>query len=501
LKVIFKIPETSSNNVNLFLQQFIIPNLMSIEFALPKNHNSIIKVIGVGGGGGNAVNTMFIKGISGVEFCICNTDVKALDKSPVPNKVRLGQHITEGLGAGADPQIGRQAAEESLEEIRELLKHNTKMVFITAGMGGGTGTGAAPVIARLAREMDILTVGIVTTPFSFEGSRRMKKAMEGIEGIRDAVDTLLVINNENLLQLFDEDATQSQAFDAADRVLCDAAKGIAEIIHEVGEIGGINVDFADVKRVMKNGGTALMGSATFSGNERARKAAEEALASPLLDNINIRGSKGILVNITANKDNLRMSETRTIMQFVQEMAGDDAEVIMGTVYDQGMGDSINVTIIATGFEDRKRSIETPTEILPARETGYTTMSNTPPPLPDMIIEVSPGVAGSSPRLTLEPEEQPELFGDSSLAIEEKAENKQSIIERIRLMGNDQRSNAHDPETRRRLEDEPAIDRQKGGYHTPDMPADRKLSRFSIDMDPRGGMSMHEYNSFLHGNVD
>lgn len=471
--------------------------MSSLEFSLPKNPSSIIKVVGVGGGGSNAVNTMYIKGISGVEFCICNTDVKALDISPVPNKIRLGQDITEGLGAGADPTKGRMAAEESHEEIRELLKNHTKMVFVTAGMGGGTGTGAAPVIAKLAKDMDILTVGIVTTPFDFEGKQRNMKAAEGLGWMRDAVDTLLVINNDNLLELDNDDITQAEAFEASDRVLFNAAKGIADIINDVGEIGGINVDFADVRKIMKDGGTALMGSATYSGNDRARKAAEEALSSPLLDNVDIRGSKGILVNITANRDNLRMSETKTIMNYIKEMAGEDAEVIMGTVYNPAMGDSLNVTVIATGFKDKNRTAHNPAPSNSAMETGYTSTAHTPKESEFVVTPVEPLPIPKNESVPV----QPSLFEmGRHTEVEPETNARQGLEDRMRKL-NDGRYNLHNPENRKSLENEPAIDRFKNsnGYESP-YTSDRKLSKFSIDQDPRNGLSYND-NPYLHGAVD
>jgi len=464
--------------------------LSSLEFTLPNNQSSIIKVIGVGGGGGNAVNTMYMQGIQGVEFCICNTDIKALDVSPIPNKVRLGQAITEGLGAGADPAKGRAAAEESLEEIRELLKNNTKMVFVTAGMGGGTGTGAAPVIAKLAKEMDILTVGIVTTPFDFEGVQRIRKSKDGLQWMRDSVDTLLIINNDNLFDLDSDDMTQAEAFEASDRVLFNAAKGISEIVNDHGEMGGINVDFADVTRVMKNGGTALMGSATFSGNDRARKAAEEALASPLLENVDIRGSKALLVNITANKANLKMSETKTIMNYIKDMAGEQAEVIMGTVYNAEMGDSINVTVIATGFSDGASEVKLVNQNEPM-ESGYSPRNNTPS---KAEFEVTPVEAVPVPP---QPQNQPSLF--TAIPGDTEAENKHSLRERQDKLKGDRYSGS-DLDSRRKMEDEPAIDRMKNnGFHN-NMSQDRVISRFSIDLESRGGIRYND-NPFLHGNPD
>ena len=317
------------------------------KFDLPKHHKSIIKVIGVGGGGSNAVNHMFNQGIKDVEFVVCNTDMQALKSSPVPNKLQIGVHLTEGLGAGANPEVGRNAALESKEEIRELLGTDTKMVFITAGMGGGTGTGAAPVIAQVAKDLDILTVGIITAPFSFEGKKKMSQANEGIEALRQSCDTVLVISNDKLRQIYGN-LTIGNAFGQADNVLTTSAKGIAEIITVT---GGVNVDFQDVRTVMHNAGAAVMGSAVTKGENRAKKAAEEALASPLLDNRDIRGAQNILLSIiSGDQAELQMDELTDITEYIQEQAGDDAEVIFGHGVDPNLDDSIRVTVIATGFD-------------------------------------------------------------------------------------------------------------------------------------------------------
>ena len=467
--------------------------MTSLEFNQPKNQGSIIKVIGVGGGGSNAVNTMFVQGIKGVEFCVCNTDVKALDVSPVPMKVRLGETETEGLGAGADPLKGRAAAEESLEEIREILRNNTKMVFVTAGMGGGTGTGAAPVIARLAKEMNILTVGVVTTPFEFEGVQRVNKAKEGLKWMRDSVDTLLVINNDNLFTLDQiEDLTQAEAFETSDRVLFNAAKGISDIVNEHGEMGGINVDFADVVRVMRNGGTALMGSATFAGQDRGIKAAEEALSSPLLENVDIRGSKALLVNITANKTNLKISESKKIMDYIKEMAGEEAEVIMGTVYNPDMEDRLNVTVIATGFKDQagRKAAEDMQESRPTHtsmESGYSRPVQTSEPT---FIEVPVEPVASRP--TVE-DRQPSLFAFQ----DDSQQNKHTEDERRERIRNASRFTGSDLETRRKMEDEPAIDRLRGRGENIEYSNERVISRFSVE----GPGLRFDENPYLHGQPD
>lgn len=321
------------------------------KFDLPKHHKSIIKVIGVGGGGSNAVNHMYKQGIKDVEFVVANTDLQALNGSPVPYKLQLGVTLTEGLGCGANPEVGRAAAIESKEQIRELLA-GTKMVFVTAGMGGGTGTGAAPVIAKIAKDMDILTVGIVTVPFSFEGKKKLAQAELGIEAFRASCDTVLVILNDKLREIYGN-LSIGQAFGEADNVLTTAAKGIAEIITLAGYV---NVDFQDVRTVMLGAGAAVMGTAETRGDTRAMKAAQQALASPLLDNHDIMGSKKILLSIISGEEaELQMDELTTITEYIQGQAGDDAEVIFGHGVDAALGDRIRVTVIATGFANERKA--------------------------------------------------------------------------------------------------------------------------------------------------
>ncbi|MCW3128439.1 MAG: cell division protein FtsZ [Bacteroidetes bacterium] len=320
--------------------------MTNLQFDLPKDQSSIIKVVGIGGGGSNAVNHMFEQGIIGVNFVIGNTDSQALDTSRVPNKIQLGPKLTQGLGAGSNPECGMQATEESIEEIKEILSKNTKMVFVTAGMGGGTGTGGAPVVARIAREMGILTVGIVTTPFSFEGKRKYNQALQGIERLKEQVDTILVISNDKIREMYGN-ARQSDAFNHANNILTMAAKSISEIITVPGYI---NVDFADVKYVMMAGGAAIMGSASAEGDRRALKAVQGALNSPLLNDNDIRGAKKILVNISSGLDEqVTIDEITEINEYIQEVAK-DTDIIFGTCDDASMGSKISVTIIATGFE-------------------------------------------------------------------------------------------------------------------------------------------------------
>ncbi|PSR52237.1 cell division protein FtsZ [Adhaeribacter arboris] len=318
----------------------------SYKFDIPTQSKSIIKVIGVGGGGSNAVNHMCGQGIKDVEFVVCNTDAQALKSSNVPNKLQIGVDLTEGLGAGANPERGKQAAIESREQIRELLGNDTKMVFITAGMGGGTGTGAAPVIAKIAKELDILTVGIVTAPFIFEGKKKRDAAERGIKDLSENCDTVLVILNDKLREIFGNLPIR-QAFAKADNVLTTAAKSIAEIITVTSEV---NVDFEDVKTVMKDSGAAVMGSATTEGENRALRAAEEALSSPLLNNTDIHGAQKILLSImSGDQAELEMDELTEITEYIQEKAGEEAEVIFGHGIDSELGQSIRVTVIATGF--------------------------------------------------------------------------------------------------------------------------------------------------------
>src|SRR6478752_2979788 len=319
----------------------------SYKFEVPKHiqTKSIIKVIGVGGGGSNAVNHMYKQGIKDVEFVVCNTDNQALNSSPVPNKLQIGSNLTEGLGCGANPEVGKNAALESKDQIREMLA-GTKMVFITAGMGGGTGTGAAPVIAKIAKDMDILTVGIVTAPFSFEGKKKMGQAEQGMEALRQNCDTVLVILNDKLREIYGN-LSIGQAFGQADNILTTAAKGIAEIITLAGYV---NVDFQDVRTVMLNAGAAVMGSAETRGENRAIIAAEGALSSPLLDNRDIMGAKRILLSIISGVEaELQMDELTEITEYIQEQAGDEAEVIFGHGVDSMLSDRIRVTVIATGF--------------------------------------------------------------------------------------------------------------------------------------------------------
>ena len=322
----------------------------NFNFDLPKNRSNVIKVIGIGGGGGNAINYMFQQGIMGVDFVICNTDSQALEKSAVPIKIQLGASLTEGLGAGANPDVGRQAAQESLEDVKTLLSTQTKMIFITAGMGGGTGTGAAPIIAKMAREMDILTVGIVTMPFQFEGKIRLEQAQKGLEELKSSVDSLIVINNNKLREVYGNLGFKA-GFAKADEVLATAARGIAEVItHHYTQ----NIDLKDAKTVLSNSGSAIMGSATAEGANRAQESIVKALDSPLLNDNKISGCKNVLLLIVSGEEEITIDEIGEINDFIQTEAGNNTNIIMGVGEDPALGNSISVTIIATGFNSEQQ---------------------------------------------------------------------------------------------------------------------------------------------------
>ncbi|HRW44166.1 MAG TPA: cell division protein FtsZ, partial [Flavobacteriaceae bacterium] len=323
----------------------------NISFDLPKNQSNVIKVIGVGGGGSNAINHMFSQGIKGVDFVICNTDAQALENSPVPIKIQLGVSLTEGLGAGANPKIGEQSAVESMEEIRDMLATNTKMVFITAGMGGGTGTGAAPIIARMAKEMEILTVGIVTIPFQFEGKIRNDQAHIGVENLRQNVDSLIVINNNKLREVYGNLGFKA-GFSKADEVLSTAARGIAEVItHHYTQ----NIDLRDARTVLANSGTAIMGSATAVGTSRAKDAIAKALDSPLLNDNKIKGAKNVLLLIVSGSEEITIDEIGEISDHIQDEAGYSANIIMGVGEDESLEGAISITVIATGFNAEQQN--------------------------------------------------------------------------------------------------------------------------------------------------
>jgi cell division protein FtsZ len=379
-----------------------------IHFDLPKQKSSIIKVLGVGGGGSNAVNFMFAQDVEGCDFIICNTDAKAIEQSKVPNKIQLGPHLTQGLGAGANPEVGKAATEESLEEIKRILEVNTKMAFITAGMGGGTGTGGAPIISKICKDLGILTVGIVTTPFAFEGPRRMAQAQQGINELKPYVDTLLVISNDKLRMQYGN-LKMKEAFTKADNVLATAAKCITDIINSRGHI---IVDFADVCTVMKNGGVAILGKAEVEGEDRAQRAIEEALSSPLLNDNDIKGAKWILLNINSAEgdDECTMDELETISNYLRMQAGEHTDVIMGTGYDNNLGGKIGITLIATGF-DAKDPFAKPTEV------------KKPEPKPEKIV-MTLGMQEEEKKM-----DQP-VFSQQTLPLEDKDPFAPKMVEPV-----------------------------------------------------------------------
>ena len=360
-----------------------------IHFDLPKQKSSIIKVLGVGGGGSNAVNFMFDQNIEGVDFIICNTDAKAIEQSRIPNKIQLGPHLTQGLGAGASPEVGKLATEESLEEIKRILEVNTKMAFITVGMGGGTGTGGAPIIAQICKDLGILTVGIVTTPFGFEGPRRLQQAQEGIEQLKPHVDTLLVISNDKLRMQYGN-LKMKEAFGKADNVLATAAKCITDIINSRGHI---IVDFADVCTVMKNGGVAILGKAEVEGENRAQLAIEEAIASPLLNDSDIKGAKWILININSAEGDheCTMDELEIINNHLRMQAGEDTDVIVGMGYDNTLDKKIGITLVATGFEHKDPFAKSPvsSKAVPQEEKIVMTLQTEQPAPVQAITFVEP----------------------------------------------------------------------------------------------------------------
>ena len=502
--------------------------MTDLTFDLPKEQSSIIKVIGVGGGGSNAVNHMFNEGIVGVNFVVANTDAQALDISPIPNKVQLGPELTEGLGAGSDPEVGRVSCQESLEDIREILSKNTKMAFITAGMGGGTGTGAAPVIAELAREMGILTVGIVTTPFSFEGRRKLRQADDGIQRLKEHVDTILIISNDKIREMFG-DLTKSEAFGQADDILATAAKSISEIITVPGEI---NVDFADVKYVMSDSGVAIMGSAFAEGENRAERAVQNALNSPLLNDNDIRGAKHVLINISSGHQQVTIDEITEISDYVQEIAGNDTDIIFGTCDDDTLGEKLSVTVIATGFSEDKLN-----EKLGAPESKVVhdlnnRVEEAKPQTPvlskveDTVEEeakmevVNDEEAGDDDlqftvtRVEEEKEEEPQqeqLSFYTSKASDEKKKEEAERQEALKEESSNRKKVLKDlsfkwgtSKSIHEMENEPAYKRRGVDLENAPHSSENNNSRYSLGEEGRLGdvrPEIRKNNSFLHDNVD
>ena len=466
-----------------------------MEFDLPVNSDKIIKVIGVGGGGGNAVNHMYRQGIKDVEFAVCNTDAQALMNSPVPLKVQLGSELTEGRGAGNKPDVGRESALENIEDIEKLLDGNTKMVFITAGMGGGTGTGAAPVIAQVARDRKILTVGIVSIPFRNEGRLRIQQAIEGIREMESHVDSLLVINNERIREIYG-DFPISKAFSKADDVLAIAAKGIAEIITCP---GFINVDFEDVRTVMSNSGVAIMGSFQASGENRARKAVEGAVNSPLLNNNDICGAKNILVNITSGETNeVTMDEMNLVNEYVQEMAGNNADLIYGVAVDPEMGDAISVTVIATGFKtssipEMNGGTQPQHERVPLVEDNFAVPSDFlgnegVTKVPKHPVFTEPTVDKKDEIIKqLYPPIRIDPFGDGTTEGGKKVmqvnffNETEDYIEELSKI--------------------PAYERRKAKNLTNQLSNAKEVSRYTLSGNPEEGPRLRKNNSFLHDKAD
>jgi len=398
-----------------------------IHFDLPKQKSSIIKVLGVGGGGSNAVNFMFDQNIEGVDFIICNTDAKAIEQSRIPNKIQLGPHLTQGLGAGANPEVGKLATEESLEEIKRILEVNTKMAFITVGMGGGTGTGGAPIIAQICKDLGILTVGIVTTPFGFEGPRRLQQAQEGIEQLKPHVDTLLVISNDKLRMQYGN-LKMKEAFGKADNVLATAAKCITDIINSRGHI---IVDFADVCTVMKNGGVAILGKAEVEGENRAQLAIEEAIASPLLNDSDIKGAKWILININSAEGDYEctMDELEIINNHLRMQAGEDTDVIVGMGYDNTLDKKIGITLVATGFEHKDPFAKSPvsTKAVPQEEKIVMTLQTEQPAQAPVITFVEP-VIEEEPVVEVAPVSTPIVEAAAQIAKVVELHTMQALVQ-------------------------------------------------------------------------
>ncbi|HOK51564.1 MAG: cell division protein FtsZ [Bacteroidales bacterium] len=475
-----------------------------IQFEIQKHQSSIIKVIGVGGGGGNAVNHMFRQGIKDVDFVVCNTDAQALANSPVPVKVQLGSSLTEGRGAGNKPDIGRQAAIENLQDIIDILSHNTKMVFITAGMGGGTGTGAAPVIAKAAKEMGILTVAIVTVPFRFEGQLRINQAIDGINELEKYVDSLLVIHNEKLREIYGN-LKISEAFAKADDVLTIAAKGIAEIITVHGYV---NVDFADVQTVMSNSGVAILGSARASGENRALEAIQQAINSPLLNNNDIRGAKSILLNITSGEDEVSMDEVGIITDYVTNAVAKDALLIWGTGFDASLGNQISVTIIATGFEansipemyGRNKKVVNYTlndeneTIKPAstQNSFEIKVKENKAPLQKTIefefeTPIGSEVPGSEFTVKVNPLKSQERLNE----LKRYQKVKENLTNPSPL----------DEETIEFLENQPAFMRKNVNLEDLQLPNQSKISRYTLSDDPEKQITLKPENPYLNDAVD
>lgn len=487
-----------------------------INFDLPVERSSIIKVVGVGGGGSNAVNHMFRSGIKDVNFVICNTDAQALQNSEVPIKIQLGESLTEGRGAGNKPEIGKQAAIENLDDVIEALSGNTKMVFITAGMGGGTGTGAAPVIARAAKEMGLLTVAIVTIPFKFEGKVRINQAIDGINELREHVDSLLVINNEKLREIFG-DLKISEAFTRADNVLSGAAKGIAEIITVHGHV---NVDFADVQTVMTNSGVAILGSGLAEGENRALDAIQSAISSPLLNNNDIRGAKNILLNITSGIDEVSMDEVGEITDFVTAETEASTNIIWGTCTEESLGEKISVTIIATGFESnsipelytRKKNIEKlPLDDFPTPDEGAVVGGFTIKDRKTRTTEnfdydhlqrkIEFDIKGTGREIFSLNDENSDHDVVSGLTELRAGDRAAKLKEAGNKLKEKNYLNINEKEEIEEMERQPAFERKKINLNLSKKSADNPVSRYTLSDEDGKGPRLRPENGYLHDNVD
>lgn len=473
-----------------------------LEFDLPTPDHSIIKVIGVGGGGSNAVNHMYKQGIVGVDFAICNTDNQALDLSPIPTKIQLGPGLTDGRGAGSRPEVGKHACLESIEDVQLFLSQHTKMLFVTAGMGGGTGTGAAPIIAKAARELGILTVGIVTLPFTFEGKLRQRFAQEGLDELKRNVDSIIIISNDKLREIHGNLAI-SEAFAQADNILTTAAKGIAEIITIAGYI---NVDFEDVNTVMRNSGVAIMGSALAEGEDRARRAVDMALNSPLLEDNNISGAQNVLLNITSGNKEATMDEISEITEFVQEEAGINTNIIWGNCYDEGLGDKISVTLIASGFDKGRKndlnsgkitvSLDDEKEAMFNKDDARMDLDTTNTQIVDFTKQ---NILDTADRYVQSHTSEPFMNKDSKHSEEEKRKmvdqeqwknDLRKNVSRVRL------SNAH---TIVELENTPAYVRRRVVLEEVPHSSDRNYSKWTINADDE--LVMRNDNPFLRDLAD
>jgi len=489
-----------------------------MNFDLPVERSSIIKVLGIGGGGNNAVNHMFEKGIKDVNFVVCNTDHQALTKSPVPIKVQIGEALTEGRGAGSKPEVGRQAAIENIDDVMDALSGNTKMVFITTGMGGGTGTGATPVIAKACKDAGLLTIAVVTIPFKSEGKVRIRQAVDGVTELKDYVDSLLVINNEKLREIYGNQPV-STAFAKADDILTTAVKGIAEIITVTGYI---NVDFADVETVMKNSGVSIMGMGKASGENRAIKAIENALASPLLNSNDVTGANSILINIASGtgEHELTMDELGEITDYMYDSASDDALIIRGLSKDENLKEEISVTVIATGFESNsifqpykpKKPLKVellstrnaiPDRIVP--ETGEDIFSVHEKGRKSIITDFEEESQGVIDFNLERSEDLNELRSRRTFGNEEDGEKPETTLKKVKHMQNLLKKEGLSNKTMKEnidiFEDVPAYIRRNMAIGAPESAAESKLSKFTLTSGDSDEPVLRENNAYLNDNVD